>query len=131
MGVPVIATNWSCITAFLDESVGYPIAVEGLVHTSNGSQWYSEGGQRWAQPSVPHLRQLMRHVVTHPEDAAAKGAAARRRMQERYAPSVVAQLAAERLRAIDEIIHDKESRDGTEEIDAEAFDRAEEARRRH
>jgi hypothetical protein len=31
MGLPVISTNWSGITAYLDESVGYPIKVEGLV----------------------------------------------------------------------------------------------------
>jgi hypothetical protein len=31
----------------------------------------------WAQPSVEHLRVLMRRVVTAPEEAAAKGAAVR------------------------------------------------------
>ena len=30
MGRPVIATNWSGTTAFLDEQVGYPIAVEKI-----------------------------------------------------------------------------------------------------
>ena len=31
MGLPVIATNWSGPTAFLDESVGYPLRYDGLV----------------------------------------------------------------------------------------------------
>lgn len=31
MGLPSIATNWSGPTAFLDESVGYPLRVDGLV----------------------------------------------------------------------------------------------------
>ncbi len=31
MGLPVISTNWSGITAYLDEEVGYPIAIDGLV----------------------------------------------------------------------------------------------------
>lgn len=31
MGLPLISTNWSGITAYLDESVGYPIAVERLI----------------------------------------------------------------------------------------------------
>jgi len=36
MGVPVIATNWSGVTAFLDGSVGYPVAVDGLVQAEGG-----------------------------------------------------------------------------------------------
>jgi hypothetical protein len=28
MGLPIIATNWSGITAYLDESVGYPLAID-------------------------------------------------------------------------------------------------------
>jgi len=58
-------------------------------------------GLRWAQPSVPHLKQLMRHVVTHPQEAAAKGAAARRRMVERYSPDVIARLLLRELRRIE------------------------------
>jgi glycosyltransferase involved in cell wall biosynthesis len=30
-GVPVIATNWSGVTAYLSEENGYPLAVEALV----------------------------------------------------------------------------------------------------
>lgn len=30
MGLPVIATNWSGPTAFLDDSVGYPLRFDGL-----------------------------------------------------------------------------------------------------
>ena len=30
MGLPVIATNWSGPTAFLDASVGYPLPIDGL-----------------------------------------------------------------------------------------------------
>ncbi len=33
MGLPLISTNWSGITAYLDESVGYPIAIE-VRHTA-------------------------------------------------------------------------------------------------
>jgi glycosyltransferase involved in cell wall biosynthesis len=31
MGLPLISTNWSGITAYLDESVGYPISVDRLI----------------------------------------------------------------------------------------------------
>lgn len=30
MSLPVIATNWSGPTAYLDETVGYPLPIEGL-----------------------------------------------------------------------------------------------------
>lgn len=95
MGLPTIATNWSGPTAFLDESVGYPLAVDGLVPGG-----FREG-ERWAQPSVRHLRLLLRHVVEHRREAAARGRAARERMLERYAPAVLARQVAARLRAID------------------------------
>lgn len=52
---------------------------------------------RWAQPSVPALRQLMRRVVERRGEAAAKGTAARVRMVERYSPDVVARLVAAQL----------------------------------
>ena len=39
-GLPVIATNWSGITAFLDERVGYPLDVESLVDIRDDSFWW-------------------------------------------------------------------------------------------
>lgn len=104
MSLPIIATNWSAMTEYLDESVGYPLAVEALVPVPPGQWDWSEGNQRWAQPSEQHLRALMRHVVLHPAEAAAKGRAARARMKERYAPPVIARLVAARLQAIDDSI---------------------------
>ena len=69
MGLPVISTNWSGISAFLNERVGYPIALDGLVPAEKDGPSFSTyfAGMRWAQPSVLHLRQLMRHVYTNRE----------------------------------------------------------------
>ncbi|KXZ50642.1 hypothetical protein GPECTOR_15g326 [Gonium pectorale] len=82
MGLPLISTNWSGITAYLDESVGYPIAVERLTTVSDNSVWWFRG-LKWAQPSVHHTRQLMRHV---------------------YSPDVLARVLARQLRRIDSLI---------------------------
>lgn len=49
-------------------------------------------GLSWAQPSVPHLRSLMRRVYAHRDEAAARGAAARLRMVERYSPPAIAKV---------------------------------------
>ncbi len=54
MGLPIIATNWSGITAYLDESVGYPLRILGLVPADPSVWWFR--GLKWAQPSVSHLR---------------------------------------------------------------------------
>lgn len=37
MSLPVLATNWSGPTAYLDSSVGYPLGVEGLVEVEEGA----------------------------------------------------------------------------------------------
>ncbi len=37
MGVPVISTNWSGLTAFMDDKVAYPIRVEAIVEVDDKS----------------------------------------------------------------------------------------------
>ncbi|KAF5837492.1 hypothetical protein DUNSADRAFT_4293 [Dunaliella salina] len=55
------------------------------------TKWFE--GQRWAQPSLAHLRRLMREVVSDPQAAAAKGEAARRHIQAHYSDLAVAREA--------------------------------------
>lgn len=98
MSLPVIATNWSGVTAFLDDSVGYPIRVEKLVPAVGDAAFR---GLHWAQPSISHLRALMRRVYENREEAAARGAAARGRMIQRYSPPAIARLLLAELRRIE------------------------------
>jgi hypothetical protein len=86
------------VAAFLDESVGFPLAIDGLVPAA-GAWWFR--GLSWAQPSVRHLRALMRRVYEDREAAAARGAAARARMVERFSPPAVARLLMEEIRRIE------------------------------
>ncbi|KAL0024842.1 hypothetical protein WJX79_004444 [Trebouxia sp. C0005] len=88
MGLPVIATNWSGPTAFLDEEVGYPLAIDGLESVEDKGAFE---GHMWAAPSVQHLKQLMSHVFQNLKEAQKKGRAARASMIKRFAPPVVAQ----------------------------------------
>lgn len=87
MGLPLITTNWSGPTAFINDDVAYPLAVDRLVNISNsGYGYFDEGNQQWAEPSTAHLRQLMRRVLQQPAEAAAKGAAARARILRLFSP---------------------------------------------
>jgi hypothetical protein len=57
-------------------------------------------GLNWAIPSISSLRSAMREVAENRDDAARRGRNARALMVERYAPAVVADLVANRLRQI-------------------------------
>lgn len=94
MGLPVIATNFSGPTAFLNEENGYPLRHDGLDEIQDGAF----RGHRWARPSVAHLRQLMLRVYEHPEEARRKGQLAREHMVRHYAPGRIADLVQQEVR---------------------------------
>eukprot|EP00002_Diphylleia_rotans_P028544 TRINITY_DN5769_c0_g1_i1.p1 TRINITY_DN5769_c0_g1~~TRINITY_DN5769_c0_g1_i1.p1 ORF type:complete len:436 (+),score=94.33 TRINITY_DN5769_c0_g1_i1:85-1392(+) len=62
MGLPVIATNWSGTTEFLNEKTGYPIPVTGLESVGEGSF----RDHMHAKIDQAEFRKLMRYVVKHP-----------------------------------------------------------------
>ncbi len=81
-GLPVIATDWSAQRQFMNADNAYPIKVKGLVPARAKCPYYT--GFQWADPDETHLRQLMRYVVEHPEEARQKGQQAARKVAERY-----------------------------------------------
>ena len=81
-GLPVIATNWSAQTEFMDESNSYPLRVEKLVPAEARCVYYT--GFRWAKPDAQPSRHLLRHVADHPAEAAAKGAHAAHTIASRF-----------------------------------------------
>ena len=107
MGLPVIATNWSGSTEFLREENSYPLPIDGLVEIPTGPF----RGHRWAEPSVTELRRLMRHVMTHTDEARAKGARARADMVRLYRPDVIARQVLRELHRIEAAIHTRRTSD--------------------
>ncbi|MEW6158990.1 MAG: glycosyltransferase [Verrucomicrobiota bacterium] len=100
MALPVIATHWSGTTEFLSGETAYLLdytlaEAEGLEPELGHYR-----GFKWAEPSIGHLRQLMRQVRTHPEEARAKGQAARQHVLKHFSREPVADRIAERLQAI-------------------------------
>jgi len=107
--IPVIATNWSGQTEYLNENTGFPIPIENVVTYSEGpgfAELYrrelvisgaSFRNQLWAKPSEEHFRNLMRWVFKNP--AAAKKVALRGRKEilTKFSPQRVASLVVRRL----------------------------------
>eukprot|EP00656_Telonema_subtile_P027919 TRINITY_DN3012_c0_g1_i1.p3 TRINITY_DN3012_c0_g1~~TRINITY_DN3012_c0_g1_i1.p3 ORF type:complete len:111 (-),score=25.83 TRINITY_DN3012_c0_g1_i1:346-678(-) len=96
MGLPLISTNWSGPTEFMTVNNSFPLEIEkNLVPLPADSAF---AGHLWAQPSVTHLRQLMRKLVNNPELGVKVGEQARKDMVEQYSPDIIAQLIAKHVR---------------------------------
>eukprot|EP01105_Mastigella_eilhardi_P025861 TRINITY_DN7193_c0_g2_i3.p2 TRINITY_DN7193_c0_g2~~TRINITY_DN7193_c0_g2_i3.p2 ORF type:complete len:129 (+),score=16.27 TRINITY_DN7193_c0_g2_i3:228-614(+) len=95
MGLPVIATRWSGNTAFMDDTNSFLVRIDGLVHPNSGPFRRF----KWAQPSVAHLREQLRYVFEHPQEARSVGQVARAQITAKYSPQQVAAVVKQRLRS--------------------------------
>uniref|UniRef100_J3MW91 Glycosyl transferase family 1 domain-containing protein n=1 Tax=Oryza brachyantha TaxID=4533 RepID=J3MW91_ORYBR len=93
MELPVIVTDWSGPTEYLTEENGYPLDIDRMAEVTEGPF----KGHLCAEPSVDHLRTLMRHVFSDREEARRKGKKAREDMVERFSPAIVARIVADQL----------------------------------
>ncbi|MHB8172750.1 MAG: glycosyltransferase [Thermincolia bacterium] len=79
MGLPTIGTKWSGNLEFMNEDNSYLVDINGLVDVDqeqvDEDPFYA--GHRWADPSLEHLKQVMRFVYQNREEAAEKGKKAR------------------------------------------------------
>ena len=82
LGKPVIATGYGGVTDFLDDETGF--VVHHRLATLQRSHGPYPAGAVWAEPDIAHAAALMRALADAPEIAAARIAAARRRVTELY-----------------------------------------------
>lgn len=81
-GNPVIATNWSGISEYLDESIGWPLDYS-MVPVRGMTWWrFYDSSQNWAQVCRDSLRKAMREAYNDPEEARRRGRAGRQRAVE-------------------------------------------------
>ncbi|KAA9166779.1 FkbM family methyltransferase [Amycolatopsis acidicola] len=73
--MPVIATDYSSTTEFLDERTGWPIPYE-LIPVGKNCEPYS-ADSRWADADIDAAAAAMREVADNPEEAHRRGTAAR------------------------------------------------------
>jgi glycosyltransferase involved in cell wall biosynthesis/SAM-dependent methyltransferase len=95
LGRPAIATGYSGVLDFMTPENSYFVDYE-LVPIGAGAEPYPPEGE-WAQPSVAHAAELMRHVFEHPEEAAARGARARADIRARHSLEVAGKVMTDRL----------------------------------
>ena len=98
LGKPVIATDWSATSEYLNAGNGLPVRYS-LVQLQENHGPYSKGST-WAEPDIGHAAQLMQQVASSPAEASRIGAAARRTIEERFSPAVIGALYRRRLEAI-------------------------------
>ena len=91
-GIPVIATNYSGPTEYLNTNNSFPLPIDGLVPCEN---WE---GHQWAEPSLTNLQELMRDTYNNPSGAKLKGKQAREDMIHKYSLEIIGK------KIIDEII---------------------------
>lgn len=96
-GVPVIATNWSGPTKFINEDNGYPLTILPQLVPTPGWE-----GHRWAQPNVTHLRELLRRVHTFPEEVKLKGQRARQDIVEKYSLEAMGVVFSQQIQRVHE-----------------------------
>jgi glycosyltransferase involved in cell wall biosynthesis len=100
-GCPVIATRWSGMLDYLNDSNSFPIDLDGVEPVSPQNDVEIFAGHRWAAPSLEHLRRQMRAVFTDREETRRRAERGRQDVVSRYSwPVVGRRWAAEIARLL-------------------------------
>lgn len=93
-GLPVITTNYSGQTEFVNENNAYLTDIKGLVDIKDPVFFDPRiyNGQ-WAEPDFHHFKYLMRHVYEHRDEARQKGAFAATDMKQDWTWDKCANIA--------------------------------------
>ncbi|MCU1493770.1 MAG: glycosyl transferase family 2 [Acidimicrobiaceae bacterium] len=106
-GLPVIATRWSGNLAFMDDTNSLLLEIEGLVPIDGRMDVPHYRGQRWAEPSMSHLAELLQRVAGDPKLRRTIGQKARADVETNWQWPNVAKTAGARLLAVAEDLTDK------------------------
>jgi glycosyltransferase involved in cell wall biosynthesis len=95
LGKPVVATDYSGTSDFLDDTTGYPIDWRPAVLDRPLGPY--PAGTRWAEPDEAHAARTLAQVAGQRSESARRAAAARLRIQARYGLAASGLLIAQRL----------------------------------
>ncbi|WP_053959914.1 glycosyltransferase [Sulfobacillus thermosulfidooxidans] len=88
-GLPVIATDWSGSSVFMNRKNSLPLAIDGLEPVPDSEPFSLFRGQQWAKPSLEDLIEKLRWVFGHYQSLDALRNEARRTAED-YHPDRVA-----------------------------------------
>lgn len=108
MGLPTIGTRWSAQVDFMNDENSYLIDVEKLTAVDPSMPIFYNG-HRWADPSIEHLKQLMRTIFDDQEEAKQVGKKAREHIVSHYSQEKVANRMYQRF---DELIKEHYGKGG-------------------
>lgn len=98
-GKPVIGTRYGGCLDFMNDKNSYLVDYQlSPVHNMIFPNYH--GDMTWADPSIVHLRELMRHVFENREEAREKGEIARNHIEENFGWNNAASLIIDRLTKI-------------------------------
>lgn len=105
MGLPTIATNWSGQTEFMNDQVSLPLKTDSirLMNQRDMDDMFWKAhlpGHRFAEPSVAHLRKLMRWCYTNQAEAREMGQRARAHMRQNFSPEKVMKKIVKHLKKV-------------------------------
>jgi len=100
MSLPVVATNWSGITEFLNDENAFPLPILEKLAESNDIP----KGHRWAMPSVNYLVSAMKYLVRERAMGVEKGKAARESIVRRFSQEAVAAKVLDRVKVISNLV---------------------------
>jgi glycosyltransferase involved in cell wall biosynthesis len=98
LGKPVISTDWSATSEFVNASNGCPVRAP-LVMLDRNHGPYAKGST-WADPDPAHAAEYMRRLFLDPALGAALGAAARTTIESRFSPAAIGTRYRRRLEVI-------------------------------
>ena len=97
LGKPVLSTNWSATTEFVNVHNGCPVDFE-LYKLERNFGPYSKG-QYWANALTDHAAELMERLVKDAEFAQIIGEEAARTMRERFSPHEIGKIYEKRMKS--------------------------------
>lgn len=97
LGKPVLSTNWSATTEFVNVQNGCPVDFE-LYKLERNFGPYSKG-QYWANALTDHAAELMQRLVNDSEFAQSIGEEAARTMRERFSAHEIGKIYEKRMKS--------------------------------
>ncbi|HEV7493822.1 methyltransferase domain-containing protein [Baekduia sp.] len=95
LGKPVVGTGYSGSGDYLSDDTGFVVRHD-LVEIGEGAAPYPADG-RWAEPDLDHAAELLRRVVDHPDEAAARAARGRTFILEHHSAAAAGRAMSQRL----------------------------------